>query len=107
MDFLLQIYQSVYTSFTDLNSRLAFFYLALTVLIVAFLWIMRGRPGSFVSYLLPKEVYLHKSNLVDIKIFLFNSFLSVLGLFTVVTMTPLILEILSVTLHERPRLSCL
>jgi hypothetical protein len=24
-----------------------------------------------------------------------------------VTMTPLILEILSVTLHERPRLSCL
>lgn len=89
MDFLLQIYQSVYTSFTDLNSRLAFFYLALTVLIVAFLWIMRGRPGSFISYLLPREVYLHKSNLVDIKIFLFNSLLSVLGLFTVVTMTPL------------------
>lgn len=88
MDILLQIYQSVYTSFTELNSRLAVFYLCITVLIVAVLWMVRGRPGSFIAYLLPKEVYLHKSNLVDIKIFLFNSLLSALGLFALVTMTP-------------------
>ncbi|WP_375267163.1 sterol desaturase family protein [Planktotalea sp.] len=89
MDILLQIYQSVYTSFTDLNSRLAVFYLCITVLIVAVLWMVRGRPSSFIAYLLPKEVYLHKSNLVDIKIFLFNSLLSVLELFALVTMTAL------------------
>lgn len=89
MDILNQLYQPVLYSFTSLGSRLAVFYLCLTILIVAVLWIVRGRQGSFISYLLPKDVYLHKSNIVDIKIFLFNSFLAGMGLFAVVTMTPL------------------
>lgn len=89
MDLIYQVFASVLATFTNLGSRLAVFYLCITILIVAVLWVVRGRQGSFLSYLLPKEVYLHKSNLVDIKIFLFNSFLSVCGLFTAVTMTPL------------------
>lgn len=88
MEFLHQLFSSVLYSFTNLESRMAFLYLLITILIVAVLWIARGRPTSFLAYLLPKEVYLHKSNLVDIKIFLFNSVLSVGGLFTAVTMTP-------------------
>lgn len=89
MEFLLQFFGSVFLSFTDLGSRLAVFYLFITILIVAILWLVRGRPTSFIAYLLPKEVYLHKSNLVDIKVFLFNAVLSVCGLFALVTMTPL------------------
>ncbi len=89
MELLQQFFSSVLMNFTSLQSRLAAFYLLLTVLIVAVLWLARGRPTSFVAYLLPKEVYLHKSNLVDIKIFLFNSLLSASGLFAAVTMTPL------------------
>ncbi|KEJ90765.1 sterol desaturase family protein [Sulfitobacter donghicola] len=88
MELLSQIYATFIRTFTDLESRLAVFYLCITILIVAILWVVRGRPTSFVSYLLPKEVYLHKSNIVDIKIFLFNSILSAGGLFAAVTMTP-------------------
>ncbi len=89
MDLLSQFFSTLVVSFTDLGSRLAVFYLCITVLIVAVLWIVRGRPTTFLEYLLPKEVYLHKSNIVDIKIFFFNSLLSAGGLFTAVTMTPL------------------
>jgi sterol desaturase/sphingolipid hydroxylase (fatty acid hydroxylase superfamily) len=88
MDLLSQLFSTLIVSFTDLGSRLAVFYLCITMLIVAVLWIVRGRPKTFVEYLLPKEVYLHKSNIVDIKIFLFNSLLSAVGLFAAVTMTP-------------------
>ena len=88
MDLLTQVFSTVTASFTSLSSRLAIFYLCCTVLVVAVLWIVRGRPMTFVEYLLPKEVYLHKSNIVDIKIFLFNSVLAASGLFAAVTMTP-------------------
>jgi sterol desaturase/sphingolipid hydroxylase (fatty acid hydroxylase superfamily) len=89
MDLLSQLYSTLIVSFTDLGSRLAVFYLCITVLIVALLWLVRGRPTTFVAYLLPKEVYLHKSNIVDIKVFFFNSVLAAGGLFATVTMTPL------------------
>lgn len=89
MDFIQELLSNVWISFTDLSSRLAVLYLCMTVLLVYMLWLVRGRPKSFVAYLLPKEVYLHKSNIVDIKIFLFNSVLSATGLMAAVTMTPL------------------
>jgi len=90
MDFFYIFFSNVVSKFTNMGSRLAILYLSITVLIVFGLWLWRGRPSSFVAYLLPKEVYLHKSNIVDIKIFLFNILLSVSGLFAAVTMTPLI-----------------
>lgn len=89
MDILSQFLNTLIMSFTDLGSRLAVFYLCITVLIVAVLWVIRGRQTSFIAFLLPREVYLHKSNIVDIKIFLFNSVLAAGGLFAAVTMTPL------------------
>ncbi|MEP5758778.1 MAG: sterol desaturase family protein [Litoreibacter sp.] len=94
MDFLSQTFSLLVTRFTSLNSRLAVLYLCSTVLIVAVLWLVRGRPKTFVEYLLPKEVYLHKSNIVDIKIFLFNVVLAAGGLFAAVTMTPLMTSIM-------------
>src|SRR6056297_4061582 len=89
MEITYQFFSSLIVTFTSFESRLAIVYLLTTVLIVAALWIMRGRPTSFLAFLLPKDVYLHKSNLVDIKIFLFNAMLGATGLFAAVTMTPL------------------
>ena len=54
------------------KSRMAVYYLAATVAIVFLLWLYRGRPTSFLAWMLPKRVYLHKSNLVDLKVFLVN-----------------------------------
>lgn len=84
-----QLFITLARTFSDLGSRLAVFYLFVTILIVAILWLIRGRPTTFLQYLLPKDVYLHKSNIVDMKIFFFNSILSAGGLFAAVTMTPL------------------
>ncbi|MCX7567994.1 sterol desaturase family protein [Sulfitobacter sp. F26169L] len=89
MDLLSELFALLLDTFTNLGSRLAVFYLCITVLIVAVLWMIRGRPTSFLAYLLPKEVYLHKSNIVDIKIFMFNSLLAACGVFATVTMAPL------------------
>ncbi|MGJ8602576.1 MAG: sterol desaturase family protein [Marivita sp.] len=89
MDFLNQIYVRLIGNFTDLESRMAVLYLLLTIVLVAVIWAVRGRPTRFVAFLVPKEVYLHKSNIVDIKIFLFNVVLGAAGLFAAVTMTPL------------------
>lgn len=89
MDLLEQFLSTLMVFATDLKSRLAIFYLCATILLVYVIWRVRGRPKSFVAFLFPKEVYLHKSNLVDIKVFLFNSFLSAAGVLTAVTMTPL------------------
>lgn len=88
MDLFWELAEAVIRSFTNWSSRLALLYLCLTVVIVYVLWILRGRQGSFTSFLLPKETYLHRSNLVDIKIFLFNTFMSVAGIFAMVTITP-------------------
>ena len=93
MELLQKTYSGIVLQFTNFESRLAVLYLLLTVLIVAVLWVIRGRPTSFVAYLLPKDVYLHRSNLVDIKIFIFNTLLAASGLFAAVTMTPLMTSV--------------
>ncbi|WP_299205678.1 sterol desaturase family protein [uncultured Tateyamaria sp.] len=74
----------------DWNSRLALLYLCLTVALVYVIWRVRGRPTSFTAFLLPRDVYTHKSNLVDIQIFLFNKLLTVSGFFAAVTLTPVV-----------------
>jgi sterol desaturase/sphingolipid hydroxylase (fatty acid hydroxylase superfamily) len=90
MEMLQALAQEVHHTFTNWDSRLAFFYMCITVLMVYAIWIMRGRPGRFLTFLLPRETYLHKSNLVDIKIFLCNSLISVLGLFTALSVAPIV-----------------
>lgn len=90
MEILNSIHTEATAYFWDMNSRLAVFYLALTVLIAHVIWRVRGRPGSFVTWLLPAAVYRHKSNLVDIKIFIFNSALSIAGLFATLAFGPMV-----------------
>ena len=70
------------------NSRLALLYLGGTVVLAFFIWQARGRPQRFLTWLLPREVYLHKSNLVDAKIFALNTLLTMGGAFTAIAATP-------------------
>ncbi|MBO6882599.1 MAG: sterol desaturase family protein [Marivita sp.] len=65
----------------DFNVRYSIFYLTCTVLIAFGIWKYRGSPGTFTSWLLPKEVYRHRSNLLDIKLFFASRFFAVLGVF--------------------------
>ncbi|MBY6084578.1 sterol desaturase family protein [Ruegeria arenilitoris] len=76
--------------FTSYESRLAAFYLICTVVMVFAIWLFRGRPSGFIKFLLPREVYFHRSNLIDIQVFLINLFLGVLGIFSATLFTPLI-----------------
>lgn len=54
----------------DMNVRYSLFYLFCTILLAFGIWKWRGSPDSFVKWLVPKEVYGHKSNILDIKLFL-------------------------------------
>ncbi|MEJ8560733.1 sterol desaturase family protein [Yoonia sp. GPGPB17] len=79
--------RAVLANFLSWDSRLSFVYLAATVLLVYGLWIYRGRPKTFLRWVFPSSVYLHKSNIVDIKIFIFNIVFGVLGFFAFVSFT--------------------
>ncbi|WP_318327194.1 sterol desaturase family protein [Sulfitobacter sp. D35] len=65
----------------DLNVRYSLFYLSCTILIAFLVWRYRGRPESFSTWLFPKAVYTHRSNLLDIKLFITGRLFSILGLF--------------------------
>ena len=69
--------------------------MVLTAIIAYVIWRVRGRPDRLVSWLLPAAVYRHKSNIVDVEIFLFNPALSILGVFATLAFGPLI------TVHNR------
>ncbi len=74
----------------DLNMRIALLYLATTIGIAAIVWLIRGRPTSLVKWLFPKNVYTHRSNLLDIKLVFANRALSVLGVFGTLFFLPFI-----------------
>ncbi|MEM6384776.1 MAG: sterol desaturase family protein [Pseudomonadota bacterium] len=72
------------------SSRLAFVYLALTVVVATLVWVARGAPVSLMKWLFPASVYKHRSNLLDIKLFLAYRVLSGFGVFSAVIFTPLV-----------------
>jgi sterol desaturase/sphingolipid hydroxylase (fatty acid hydroxylase superfamily) len=69
METLLGYFQYSLNTFFNINERFALIYLGCTLLLAFAVWWYRGMPGSFVKFLLPAKVYLHKSNLLDIKLF--------------------------------------
>lgn len=66
------------------ESRIMLLYAATTLAIVFGLWLYRGRPDTFWRWTFPKRIYRHKSNIVDIHMFIFNTLLGVLGVFAAI-----------------------
>ena len=85
-----EIAHGVLTTPTDLNVRFAAPFLAASVVIAIVLWFIRGRPVGLLRWLLPREVYLHRSNLVDIKLFLVNRIIGVSGRLGALVVTPIV-----------------
>ncbi len=63
-------------------------YLGATVLIVWAVWLYRGKPEGFLRFMLPRELYVHPSTLVDIKVGLFNTLFTATGAISVLLVTP-------------------
>ncbi|QFT94516.1 Fatty acid hydroxylase superfamily protein [Roseovarius sp. THAF9] len=84
METIQVFFDSVIAAPFSLNVRYSLFYLCCMVVIAFFIWKYQGSNGSFVKWLLPKEVYRHKSNLLDIKLFFASRVFAFLGLFSAV-----------------------
>ncbi|MEM7718063.1 MAG: sterol desaturase family protein [Pseudomonadota bacterium] len=89
METIFSIFDSLRYQLFDFGSRLALVYLGLSIVLAAAIWVFRGQPGSLLSWLFPAKVYRHKSNLLDIKLFLTFRVLTGIGLMGAVVFTPL------------------
>ncbi|MGB0506952.1 MAG: sterol desaturase family protein [Pikeienuella sp.] len=58
------------------HSRLAPVYVGFTVLLAILIWCFRGAPGTFLSWVAPRKIYLHPSHMMDIKLLLIGRLLS-------------------------------
>ena len=63
----------------DMAERVSFFYLSCAGLIGIALWLFSDRKTGILAWLLPREVYTHRSNLMDIKLFLINKAVAFAG----------------------------
>jgi len=98
VDWLNDIWMAFQHVFWGWESRLAVSYLCATILMVYAIWVYRGRPSSFLRFMMPREVYFHRSNLIDIQIFVINLLLGVIGIFGAVLFTPVIATLVLVGL---------
>ncbi|MGI1662925.1 sterol desaturase family protein [Palleronia sp. KMU-117] len=80
MDLLQEIWRDLISAPFDMNLRISLFYLFCTACLATAVWGLRGRPQPFLRWLLPREVYRHRSNLLDIKLFLTNRVAGVTGI---------------------------
>lgn len=63
-------------------------YIASTVMIAWTIWSVRGKPSSFFKYMFPKELYVHPSTRVDIKIAIFNTIFTASGVLSLLWIAP-------------------
>ena len=68
----------------DMNVRYSLFYLACSIVIAFGIWLYRGRPETFIKWLVPAAFYRHKSNILDIKLFLASRAFMAFGVFSAV-----------------------
>lgn len=72
------------------DSRLWPAYLAGSVVIAYLIYRRRNEAKPFLEWLVPKSVYLHASHIVDLKVFVVNRALSILGIFNLVFLSAFI-----------------
>lgn len=90
MDVLTGYLSSLFQTVVSPSVRYSGIYLSCTVILAYGIWVMRGRPERFLRWLIPGGVYRHRSNLVDIKLFLANHLLGFAGVFGAVFFAPLV-----------------
>jgi len=90
MDFVNNVLSQFHGLIFGIGSRLALSHILLTILIAYVIWRYRGHPQTFLTWLIPSSIYKHKSNWVDLKIFLTNIWLQAVGFFALITFTPFI-----------------
>lgn len=90
MDLITAYFRDLAATPFNTSLRISLFYLCCTVVLAYGIWMWRGRPTGFAAWLLPARVYRHRSNLLDIKLFLTNRFVDVAGLTGVVFFPPLV-----------------
>ncbi|WP_370400595.1 sterol desaturase family protein [Sulfitobacter sp. JB4-11] len=78
MDTMLEIFQTV---LGGPHSRLWPIYLPGMIVLAFFIYRKEKQTGSFVRWLFPAKMYLHKSHMVDIQLFVVSRALNLLGLF--------------------------
>lgn len=79
MDVIVTFINLVVDAPFSFHVRYSIFYLFCTILIAYGIWKYRGSPTSFLKFLVPKDVYTHKSNLLDIKLFFASNMFNALG----------------------------
>ncbi|MEM9148307.1 MAG: sterol desaturase family protein, partial [Pseudomonadota bacterium] len=93
LDSLFQWLVGLVMPFLSMESRMAALYLAATAVLVYGIWRLRGRRERFLAFALPKSVYFHRSNWLDIKIFVVNATLTISGVMAALVFTPLVVSV--------------
>ena len=87
METIIAFYHGIFSAPFDFNVRYSLFYMFYmfcTVAIAFAVWLSRGRPDTFLTWLVPSRVYRHKSNILDIKLFLASRLFMAFGIFSAV-----------------------
>lgn len=87
--FLLEIFNYFVAFFSSPEIRFFPIYIISMVAICFIIYVRSGEKGGFLSWLFPKKMYLHKSHMVDIKLFVFGRFMALFGLINTITFTSL------------------
>lgn len=74
----------------DLSVRFAFLYMLPTALLAYIIWLFRRETTPLLQWLFPKSIYTHRSNLLDIKLFIINRLMTVSGVFGALVFSPVI-----------------
>lgn len=62
-------------------------YLAVAVAVAWIVYLRQGRTGGFRQWLLPKRIWLHRSHLIDVELFLLSRVMAAFGLVSLLTLT--------------------
>lgn len=78
----------LYETFFGFQEALSPIYLVAFVVIAGFLYLRRRVGGGFLHYLLPRDIWLHKSTMLDVKLFVIGRLMTFFGVAAKVTAAP-------------------
>ena len=78
------IWANIFGFFLTPEVRLWPLYIVSMLLICAVIYWKRRQTGSFLAWVFPREIYLHKSHILDLKLFVMSRAMAFFGLLNVV-----------------------